>query len=209
MNQINPSRIDAHNHRQERRTRGHDARAGKHLGNPHRAGDHLNLPFLIVFAWAMISGLLMFTQFHVGHGAFAVSWAGIPKTFWLNIHRIGALCFLVLFVHHLLAHERIVGRRLVKPWQAPAQFMLMLLASITVLAGFTAWIWFSTGMPLHNNARHLCIDIHNISGLLALAGMIEHIRRRWARLWRSQKRSGGNPRTEQAETNQPETGECT
>lgn len=136
------------------------------------------------------TGLILFFKFHVGGGHSRNVLFGLPKCFWLTIHQVAALAFLVGFGIHILNNKQyimsIVGR-----WRSNLpekikkrsleQALLFVVGACVIFAGFYPWITMP-GAHLRVRSYHAWIDIHNCLGLAFLIGSVIHITRRWRRL---------------------------
>lgn len=150
-------------------------------------------------ASAFGTGLLMFFCFHVGHGHNAQELWGVGKPLWLNIHRAAAILFSCGLATHIALHWSYI-KTVARRWRgnlAPKmkkrskeQIQLIAATCIVVFAGFIAWAFLPGGAAGFTEARHHVIDVHNIIGLLTLAGLAIHIARRWDRMFETRKRAG-------------------
>ncbi|GAB6037609.1 hypothetical protein JCM15519_21680 [Fundidesulfovibrio butyratiphilus] len=136
------------------------------------------------------TGLVLLFKFHGGAGAGRNALLGLGKCFWLTIHQMAALAFLVGFGIHVLNNKRyilsIVGR-----WRSNLpekikkrsleQVLLFAVGACVIFAGFYPWITMP-GAPLRIRNYHAWIDIHNFLGLAFLIGSVVHVARRWRRL---------------------------
>ncbi|HPO13477.1 MAG TPA: DUF4405 domain-containing protein [Candidatus Hydrogenedentes bacterium] len=150
---------------------------------PGQHRDHLNRSLLLASIAILASGLLLFTQFHIGHGAHAIVFARISKAYWRDLHRVAALFFLFYSVHHLHIHWRIIKRHLARFKLLQGQVLLLFLFSIVLITGLIGWLVLPGGYNPEYTPRHLCIDIHNLTGIPLTLGLFLHLRRRWRLLW--------------------------
>lgn len=141
--------------------------------------DHLNVQLTIASALVMLTGLVLFTQFHVGGGKHTAAFAGIPRWYWINVHRIAALFFTFFVVHHLAAHWRVVRLLFKRLPRFRGQTLFLTLFLVVALMGLTPWLAFKHGRGGPQGLRHTFIDIHDIAGLFLLAGTVLHLRKRW------------------------------
>ncbi len=144
-----------------------------------RRQDHLNRVLLGALIAIAGTGLFLFTQFHIGRGHDAVEFAGIPKAYWRDLHRIAAVFFFAVMVHHLHIHWRTIKRLLTHLWRLRGQAVLFLLFSMVSVTGLVAWTLLPHTAEALAPVRHFCIDVHNITGLMLVTGLILHLRRRW------------------------------
>lgn len=147
----------------------------------HASHDHLIRLLLLASLLVMATGLLLFTQFHIGPGAHATALAGISKAWWRDMHRAAAVLFLITLVHHLHIHWRPIRLLFTRLPRIRGQLAMTLLSGVVIMTGLSAWFLFPAHHYLHapHSARHTCIDIHNISGLVLLVGSLLHLGRRW------------------------------
>lgn len=155
---------------------------------------HLNHALLAAAILAMTSGLVLFTQFHVGPGAHATVFAGVSKCAWRNVHSVAGILFALLLTYHLYLHAGVLKRLFTRVPRRWRQLLLLVLSCAVCLTGLAAWIALPHGVPALAHARHACIDVHNITGLLLLAGTVQHIRRRWHAF--SRRRPGDRRQTD-------------
>ncbi|WP_459933787.1 DUF4405 domain-containing protein [Fundidesulfovibrio butyratiphilus] len=136
------------------------------------------------------TGLILFFKFHAGAGSGRNALLGLGKCFWLTIHQMAALAFLVGFGIHVFNNRRyivsIIGRW---PSNLPEkikkrsleQALLFVVGACVIFAGFYPWITMP-GAPLRSRSYHAWIDIHNWLGIAFLIGSVIHVARRWRRL---------------------------
>lgn len=172
----------------------HNRREHKH--NP----AHLNRVLWRTSIAVLITGTIMLTQFHMGHGAHAHTFAGIPRGIWIYAHRIAALCWTFALIHHLQIHGKIIRRILSPINRRPGQTFLLYLSAIAFLSGMIAWVVFPRGAGSTSaSARHIFTDVHNFSCIFLTIGCITHITRRWKRMYPKQSHPASQ---EEAPTNQ-------
>jgi NAD-dependent dihydropyrimidine dehydrogenase PreA subunit len=149
---------------------------------------------LLVFA----SGLVLFTTFHVGGGGFTDSAYGIPHLIWLDSHRVLALIFTCAIALHVALHWKAFTVQLRRAGQAPrggaaragAEAWFYAVSCIVIVTGLAAWLLLPGSTPFQGpltpgavpHGRHFVIDIHNFSGLAALAWSVHHLAHRWRAL---------------------------
>jgi hypothetical protein len=151
---------------------------------------------LIVSVMVFGTGLVLLFEFHVGGGALRTDFFGLGKELWLDVHRVAALGFLAYFIVHVQRHWKYL-KAVAKKWRVNLpkktksttwEQVLLLLATFVVLwAGFYAWMAFP-GATLANGEYHDWIDVHNKAGLLLLAGMVVHVKRRWRQIFGAARR---------------------
>lgn len=147
--------------------------------------SHLDLFTAIAGILAFGSGLLLFTQFHIGLGAMAIQFAGLSRATWANTHGMCCVFFAVLTIHHCAHRKTALVRLFTRFPHRFGQLYLLSLSCTVLITGLAAWF-----VPLYGSgglhaARHVCVDIHNVSALLLLAGLALHVGRRWRRLFHS------------------------
>ena len=151
----------------------------------------LNIINLFISIFVFGTGLILLTQFHMGHGAYQKEWLGLGKNFWLTIHQASAVGFLAGCVVHLQRHWKYI-KTVVTRWRnnlprkiksRTFQQVLLLVTTLVVLcAGFYPWI-VMPGATLEVVEFHKWIDVHARVGILVLIGMGVHITRRWRRIF--------------------------
>ncbi len=161
------------------------------MGNKAKTNRTLNILNLFISIFVFGTGLILFTQFHVGDGAYQKDWLGFGKGLWMGIHKASAIGFLIGFAVHVQLHWKYI-KMVVKRWRVnlspkikstTREQILLLTASLVVIgAGFYAWITMP-GATLDIETYHHWIDVHNIVGLMFLVGMVIHIVRRWQRIF--------------------------
>jgi len=150
------------------------------------------------------TGLIMFFEYHVGGGSAPHVFLGTGKSAWVNIHRAAAVLFTAGAAIHMGLHWKYM-KSIAKRWTAGLpkkirtttfQQLLLSAAAIIVMAtGFIAWAALSGKIYQGAELRHHWIDVHNITGLVLLAGLAVHIKRRWRRIFRGRARRPGPDRT--------------
>jgi hypothetical protein len=149
---------------------------------------------IIVFA----TGLILLMRFHVGpEGAFRQTGLGLTRLTWVNVHRFSATVFASSILLHVILHWRAIVHRLRKlgratPSMSRADPYLYFGFTLVFLAGFVAWLILPGSLNLLGPAeiempprlQHTFIDIHNISGLVALVAAYLHVRRHFGWLLR-------------------------
>jgi hypothetical protein len=142
-------------------------------------------------AIVLATGLLLLIRFHAGEGIMRLSAFGVSRLGWVNLHRLSAIPVLVAVTVHTFLHWRAITTRVGRAWgnlpgkAGPADLILYFGFALTVLAGFAAWSILPGSPPLLEAirpqhlqpVRHICIDIHNVSGLVLLPAVIIHVRR--------------------------------
>jgi hypothetical protein len=105
---------------------------------------------IVVFA----TGLVLLTQFHMGHGTFASEALGMSRLWWLNLHRLTAILLLATIPAHALLHWRTVLTRIGRAWNrlpgkaTPADLILYFGFGVELLAGFSSWLLLPGSAPL-------------------------------------------------------------
>lgn len=142
---------------------------------------------LVVF----VTGLVLLIEFHVGESVLRASAFGVSRLVWVNIHRLTAVLVLGAVVIHAALHWRAIVVRVNRacrnlPGRAgPADLTLYFGFLIEMLAGFVAWLALPGSPPLFGPVdpnhlqpvRHICIDVHNVTGLILLPAAVIHVRR--------------------------------
>lgn len=158
-----------------------------------REPNHVvNIALFVSGLTVLASGLVLFFEFHVGHGACATAFAGWSKSCWRNIHRTAALIMFPTTVAHLWLHWPCV-RGMLRGFRRSAadairhrlrhQGPLLILSMVVPVTGFIAWSAFPHHIETLRHARHTWIDVHNIAGLALLIGLAVHTGHRWKKLW--------------------------
>ena len=165
------------------------------MGKKTNVNRTLNTLNLFISFLILVTGLILFTQFHIGDGAYQKEWLGIEKNVWLIIHQISAIGFFFGFMAHIQMHWKYI-KIVTKRWRINlpkktksrtlAQIILLIATLVVLCAGFYPWITMS-GATLEVTAFHNWIDVHNRVGLVFLFGMAVHIIRRWRRIFRFTK----------------------
>ena len=142
------------------------------------------------------TGLILFTQFHVGDGAHQKEWLGLGKIFWLIIHQASAIGFLIGLAAHAQLHWKYV-KMVAKRWRVNLpqktksttyeQILLLIAALVVIWSGFYPWITMP-GASLDVKAYHSWIDVHNMSGIVFLIGVAVHTTRRRRQMFMPMRR---------------------
>jgi NAD-dependent dihydropyrimidine dehydrogenase PreA subunit len=166
-----------------------------HLGKLDRRTLNITTFFISLLVFG--TGLILFTQFHIGDGEYRKEWLGFDKIFWLVIHQATAIAFLVGFVLHILDHRKYI-RKVAERWRinlprkiksrTREQILLFIVAIVVMWAGFYPWIVMPEA-TLEVEIYHSWIDIHNRVGIVFLMGLFIHIARRWRRIFRLDMRN--------------------
>jgi hypothetical protein len=133
-----------------------------------------------------VTGLVLFSRFHIGDGARRIAWLGLSKFIWLSIHKASAVAFVAVLIAHIVLHREYIATvagkwrnglaRKVKSKTA-IQFIFLAFIAVILWTGFYPWISMP-GATLENGSYHRLINIHNPIGIFALAGMCVHILKR-------------------------------
>ena len=150
---------------------------------------------IVVFA----TGLILLTQFHMGEGALNNFALGASRLTWVNIHRLTALALscaaglhAYLHWHTLIARVRRIRGHL--PGGASrADPILYFGFAVEIITGLAAWFVLPGSPallgPIRRThlepARHLCIDLHHLTGLILLPAAVIHVRRHFDWLLRA------------------------
>ncbi len=140
---------------------------------------------------AFITGLVLLTKLHIGTDSLAGAAFGLNRLTWVNLHRFSAAAVLPAIAVHIFLHWRVIVTRLLRtlwglPGKAKAADLVLYLGFVAViLEGFIAWLIVPGSPSVHGPVnlnylapgRHLCIDLHNISGLSLLPAVVIHVRR--------------------------------
>jgi hypothetical protein len=132
-------------------------------------------------AVAFSTGLILLTQFHMGHGALRAG-----RAEWADVHRLAAAVAAAGVAGHIYLHRTVITTRVARwlrglPGKASrADVALYLLFPFTTLCAFGAWLVLS-GTP---HTRHHAVDLHHLSSLALLPAAIIHVGRHAAWLWR-------------------------
>jgi hypothetical protein len=155
-----------------------------------------SLVLLVAATAAFATGLVMLTCFHMDDGMFRAESLGLSRRAWLDLHRLSTLASLAVLVFHLaLNWKALVGRvrSAARRSRAEGTFIeLALYLAFTTMAASGLAAWLVEGAPLTgplplgpvSHARHLLVDVHNFSGLAALALSAHHAWHRWRQLVR-------------------------
>jgi hypothetical protein len=167
----------------------------------------VSLLLLVTGTVAFATGLVLLTQFHMGHGSFQAEALGLSRLVWLDLHRLSSLGALGALVIHLALHWRALWGRVRSafgPRRARgtvAELLLYAAFTTTVVAGFAAWWLVGGAAPLLGpippglapHGRHHLVDLHHLTGLLALALTVNHVGHRLRQLVRGLERRGARP----------------
>jgi hypothetical protein len=74
-----------------------------------------NLFFLTATLAVFATGLVMLLEFHVGHGARARAFAGVPRDAWRQLHLVSGITFLLRIGTHLGSHRNYIQNVLKRP----------------------------------------------------------------------------------------------
>jgi hypothetical protein len=163
-------------------------------GNTRRGLNYwIDWSALVAGAVVFATGIVLLTQFHMGHGTLNPAAMGVGRLAWLNIHRLTALFLLAGVLGHTVLHWRTICIRVSRVWSklpgraSRADLILYFGFAIELVAGFTSWLFLPGSAPLAGpvplgpleHSRHICIDLHNFAGLLLLPAAIIHVRRHW------------------------------
>ena len=109
----------------------------------------LNILNLLISIFVFGTGLILFTQFHIGDGAHREEWRGLGKKLWLIIHQASAIGFLVGLAAHLQMHWKYI-KIVAKQWRISLpkkiksrtreQILLSIATLVVVWAGSYPWI---------------------------------------------------------------------
>ena len=164
----------------------------------------VSLVLLVASALAFAAGLVLLTRFHMGHGSLGSAALGLSRLGWLDLHRVAALVAVTALAGHLTLDWRgLVGwvRGAFRPKRARGAVLELLLYAAfgtVAITGLAAW-WLVDGstpflgpVPLGRlpHARHELVDVHDLSGLIALVFVVHHVGHRWQRLQRALLRRG-------------------
>jgi hypothetical protein len=155
----------------------------------------VDAPLLTAGLFTFASGLILLFYFHVGGGAFRASAIGLDRLTWLNLHRWSALVTSLGICLHLLLNRKpfvlkLKGftRRLTFGRAAAFLGFCTVFATV-IVTGFIVWLAMDGSTPLtgpvtvmlQHDARHHVVDVHNITGIVALVAAAHHTlyRRHW------------------------------
>ena len=157
----------------------------------------LNILNLFISISVFGTGLILFTQFHMGEGAYREELLGLEKKLWLTVHQVSAIGFLVGFATHLQMHWKYI-KIVTKRWRISLpkkiksrtreQILLFVVTLVVAWAGFYPWIAMP-GATLEVAEYHDWIDVHNRVGIFLVIGMAVHIVRRRGRLFGFMKKN--------------------
>jgi hypothetical protein len=157
------------------------------------------------------SGLVMLLGLHMGEGAFRPAALGLSRLTWLNVHRLPALIVVAGLGLHIALNWKAFAARLrravfrqrgSREFVEPILYVAFWTAAITGLVG---WLLLDGSAPLGGpvalarlpHAKHHVVDVHHLTGLLALALAAHHVGHRWHRMlhgvrsaWQARGRGG-------------------
>lgn len=156
---------------------------------------------LVVLASASLtfaSGLVLLLAFHMDDGPFRASALGVTRLAWLNLHRLSSPILATgVGLHAVLNWRGLVGwlRRATSGGRrsgAGLELLLYVSFSTVVVTGLVAWLAVAGSAPLAGpvpmedvaHLRHHLIDVHHLTGLVALALAVHHAGHRWSALRR-------------------------
>ena len=152
--------------------------------NIKRAINTLNLIMsIIVFS----TGWILFTQFHIGDGAFRQEWMGIGKVVWMAIHQLSAIGFFIGLTLHIRVHWQYIkttakrwGKKNSKKIKSRIRWQILLSVGtiVVVWAGFYPWVVMPEA-TLEIEVYHGWIDVHNRVAIFYTIGLAVHIIKRW------------------------------
>ena len=156
----------------------------------------INLLNMFISIFVFGTGLILVTQFHID-GAHQKEWHGVGKNFWLTIHQISAIGFLIGFGIHLQMHWKYF-KKVAKRWRTNLpkktksrtliQILFLIITLVVLGAGFYPWIAMP-GATLEVEVFHNWIDVHNRVGIFYLIGMIVHTTKRRRRIFKITKKN--------------------
>lgn len=158
---------------------------------------------------AFATGLVLLTHFHVGPGSLRGAALGLERLTWVNLHRLAALALCAALAAHVQIHwrpiamqlSRALGRR---PGRAAKRDLWLYGAFlVTCPAAFVAWLLAPGSPPVSGPValgplpplRHFWIDLHHLSGVIALIAATVHVRRHagWIANALAPRRIGARP----------------
>ena len=159
-------------------------------GRKKNSNRTLNIINVCISILVFGTGLILLTQFHMGHGAHHKEWLGLGKAWWLFLHQFSAVGFLCGSLVHLKRHWPYL-KTVFKRWRINLppkiksrtfrQALLLAITLVVLWAGFYPWLTMP-GATLEVATFHQWIDIHARVGIFVLIGMGVHIIRRWRRI---------------------------
>lgn len=164
-----------------------------------RVNYWVNLVALATSVAVFATGLILLTKFHMGEGALNNFALGASRMTWVNVHRLTAVVlFCAVGVHAYLHWHALVVRvsrvrRQVAGGASRADLILYFGFTVEIITAFAAWFVVPGSPPLMGPAtlthlqpaRHLCIDLHLLTGLILLPAAVIHVRRHFDWLLRA------------------------
>jgi hypothetical protein len=156
-----------------------------------RVNRAANLTALGGAVLAFATGLVLLTHFHMGVGSLRGAALGMERLTWVNLHRFAALALCAALGAHVQIHWRPIAMQLSRalgrcPGRASRRDLWLYGAfMVTCTAGFFAWLVAPGSPPVFGPValgplpplRHFWIDLHHLSGVIALIAATIHIRR--------------------------------
>ncbi len=156
-----------------------------------------SLALLVTAAVSFATGLVLLTRFHMGPGPHGAEVLGLSRLAWLDLHRFSSVAALGALAVHLTLNARALAGRVRSALAAKrvrgnaVELVLYAVFATTAAAGLAAWL-VEGSPPLLGaiapgptpHARHALVDLHHLSGLVALALTVHHAGHRWDRLVR-------------------------
>ncbi len=145
------------------------------------------------------TGLILLTQFHMGEGALNNFALGASRMTWVNVHRLIALALSCAVGLHAYLHWHALVVRVSRVCRhlaggaSPADLILYFGFAVEIITGSAAWIVLPGSPALVGPvmlthlvpARHLCIDLHHLTGLILLPAAVIHVSRHFDWLLRA------------------------
>ena len=156
----------------------------------------VDLALLAAGSLAFASGLVLLACFHMDDGPYQRSALGLPRLAWLNLHRLPALLLAAAAAVHVALHWRAMlgwlRRALARGRGAGRELLLYATFWTVALTGLAAWTVVGGSAPLAGpiplarlpHLRHALVDVHDLTGLVALALVVRHAGHRWRLLAR-------------------------
>ncbi len=128
------------------------------------------------------TGLILLARFHIGPEAqLRQSALGVSRAVWLHLHQWASVVLTAAVLLHVQLHWRVIVVRIKRahqrlPGKATSGDLALYFGFAAVApAAFAAWLV----MP--DSLHHAAIDVHNVSNLILLPGVVVHLRRhlRW------------------------------
>lgn len=149
----------------------------------------------VVFA----TGLILLTQFHIGERALNNFALGASRMTWVNAHRLTALALSGAAGLHAYLHWHALVVRVCRVCKrfaggaSSADLILYFGFAVEMITGFAAWFVLPGSPALVGPirlthlepARHLCIDLHHLTGLILLPAVVIHVSRHFNWLLRA------------------------